>query len=502
MAFFGPMAGFDRYATALLTSAQMAQADAAAVAGGVPSERLMEAAGGAVAGAVRARFRVQPTVVLCGPGNNGGDGFVVARLLAEAGWRVTVALLGSVDQLKGDARLNAQRWTGPVLPLSVAALNDATLVVDGLFGAGLMRPLAGDAAAVIEEVNRRALPCVAIDIPSGVHGDTGEVLGNGTAPRCRVTVTFFRLKPGHLLLPGRALCGETVLADIGIPAAVLDVIKPVLFANGPALWRDAFPWPRLDGHKYDRGHAVVVGGATVTGAARLAARAALRTGAGLLTIASDPVAVPIYAADRASFMTRALHGHKDFGALLDDPRKNAVLLGPGNGADVTTQTRVLAALAAKKRCVLDADAITAFADEPDQLFRAIRSPCVITPHDGEFKRIFAVPGDKLTRARKAAEKSGAVVLLKGADTVIAAPDGRAAINHNAPPDLATAGAGDVLGGIILGLLAQGMDAFDAACAGAWLHGEAAGAFGPGLIAEDLPEMLPKALRRLRESDEK
>ena len=283
---------------------------------------------------------------------------------------------------------------------------------------------------------------------------------------------------------------------------MLDAIKPSCHANGPALWRHAFPWPRLDGHKYDRGHAVVVGGATVTGAARLAARAALRAGAGLLTIASDPAAVPVYAADRASFMTRALHDHRDFAALLADARKNAVLLGPGNGADVTTQMRVLAALAAKKRCVLDADAITVFADDPEQLFRAIRSPCVITPHDGEFKRIFAATGDKLIRARAAAKASGAVVVLKGADTVIAAPDGRAAINHNAPADLATAGAGDVLGGIVLGLLAQGMDAFAAACAAAWLHGEAASAFGPGLIADDLPEMLPKALRRLRDFSEK
>jgi hydroxyethylthiazole kinase-like uncharacterized protein yjeF len=500
MAFFGPMAGIDRNAAALLTCAEMARADAAAIAGGIPSERLMEAAGSAVAAAIHSRFQPQPTVILCGPGNNGGDGFVVARLLAGAGWPVAVALLGGADALKGDAKLNASRWSGAVNPLSAASLKDAALVVDALFGAGLTRPLGGDAAAVVEEINRRALPCVAVDVPSGIHGDTGEVLGS--APKCRLAVTFFRLKPGHLLLPGRAHCGETVVADIGIPASALDAIQPSCLANGPALWRDVFPWPRLDGHKYDRGHAVVVGGATMTGAGRLAARAALRAGAGLLTIVSDPAAQPIYAADRASFMTRVLHDQRDFDALLADARKNAVLLGPGNGADVTTQMRVLAALAAKKRCVLDADAITAFADDPQMLFRAIRSPCVITPHDGEFKRIFAAGGDKLTRARAAAKASGAVVLLKGADTVIAGPDGRAAINHNAPADLATAGAGDVLGGIILGLLAQGMEAFEAACAAAWLHGEAANAFGPGLIADDLPEMLPKALRLLRNFDEK
>jgi NAD(P)H-hydrate epimerase len=293
-------------------------------------------------------------------------------------------------------------------------------------------------------------------------------------------------------------CGETVVADIGIPADVLAEIRPSCHENGPALWRHLFPWPRIDGHKYERGHAVVVGGAAITGAGRLAARAALRAGAGRVTIASEPAALPIYAADRASFLTAAIANSAAFDTLLADARKNAVLLGPGNGANLTTQARVRAALAARKSCVLDADAITAFADEPAVLVRAIRSPCVVTPHEGEFRRIFTVRGDKLTRAREAAHTSGAVVLLKGADTVIATPDGRAAINANAPPTLATAGAGDVLSGIIVGLLAQGMEAFPAACAGAWLHGEAARAFGPGLIAEDLPELLPKALRALRE----
>jgi hydroxyethylthiazole kinase-like uncharacterized protein yjeF len=499
MAFFRPMAAATPDHAALLTCAEMARADAGAVERGVASERLMEAAGSAVAGAVQARFVRQPVAVLCGPGNNGGDGFVAARLLAEARWPVELFLLGRPEDLKGDAKLNAGRWQGSVKPLTPAALDKVGLVIDALFGAGLARLLDGVAADVIAQINARNIPCVAIDVPSGVHGDTGAVMGE--APRCRLTVTFFRLKPGHLLLPGRALCGETILADIGIPAAVLDDIKPSCRVNGPALWRHLFPWPRLDGHKYDRGHAVVVGGVATTGAARLAARATLRAGAGLVTIASEPEALPIYAADRASFLTAPIAETSAFAELLADGRRNAVLLGPGNGADLKTQARVRAALAARKRCVLDADAITAFADEPDALFRAIRSPCVLTPHEGEFRRIFDVSGDKLTRAREAARKSGAVVLLKGADTVIAAPDGRAAINANAPPTLATAGAGDVLAGLILGLLAQGMESFDAACAAAWLHGAAASAFGPGLIAEDLPEMLPKALQMLRDSEQ-
>jgi len=484
----------------LLTCAEMARADAGAVARGIASDRLMEAAGRAVAEAIGARFARQPVAVLCGPGNNGGDGFVAARHLAEAGWPVELFLLGRADALKGDAKLNAGRWKGDVRPLDAHAVDKAGFVIDALFGAGLARPIDGVAAEVIKAINARSIPCVGVDVPSGVNGDTGEAMG--VAPRCRLTVTFFRLKPGHLLLPGRALCGETVVADIGIPADVLAEIEPQCHANGPALWRDRFPWPRLDGHKYDRGHAIVVGGTAITGAARLAGRAALRTGAGLVTVASEPSALPVYTADRASLLTAPIADHAAFEKLLSDPRKNAVLLGPGNGADLTTQARVRAALSARKHCVLDADAITAFADEPDVLFRAIRSPCVLTPHEGEFRRIFSVTGDKLTRARAAAKMSGAVVLLKGADTVVAAPDGRAAINANAPPTLATAGAGDVLSGIVIGLLAQGMDAFESACAAAWLHGEAAKAFGPGLIAEDLPEMLPKALCSLRDFDGK
>lgn len=487
-------------AAVLLTCAEMARADAGAVARGIASDKLMEAAGNAVATAVRARFGKQPVTVLCGPGNNGGDGFVAARLLAQAGWPVALFLLGGVDALKGDAKLNAERWQGPVRRLEAGALDGAGLVIDALFGAGLTRPLEGVAAEAIARINEQDIPCIGIDVPSGVHGDTGQVMG--VAPRCRATVTFFRRKPGHLLLPGRALCGETIVADIGIPADVLGEIGPRCHANSPVLWRDRFPWPRLDGHKFDRGHAIVVGGRAITGAGRLAARAALRAGAGLVTVASEPDAIFTYASDRASFLTAAIPDHTAFEKLLADPRKNAVLLGPGNGADLTTQARVRAALSARKRCVLDADAITAFADEPDVLFRAVRGPCVLTPHEGEFRRIFSVTGDKLARVREAARMSGAVVLLKGADTVIAGPDGRAVINANAPPTLATAGAGDVLAGLLVGLMAQGMDAFDAACAAAWLHGEAARAFGPGLIAEDLPEMLPKALRVLRDFDGK
>ena len=485
--------------TRLLTCSEMARADAAAGAAGITSLALMEQAGAAVVREIVRRYPPGPTVVLCGPGNNGGDGFVVARLLGDNGWPVRVALVGDREALKGDAAANAGRWTGPIESLAPTSLDGAVVVVDALFGAGLSRPLDGAARDTVREIGRRRLACVAVDIPSGVSGDNGAILGgaDGAAPECALSVTFFRRKPGHLLLPGRARAGEVVVADIGIPASMLEAIAPKTHANEPPLWAAAYPWPRLDGHKYHRGHAVIVGGARLTGAGRLAARGAMRVGAGLVTIAADPAVMAIYAGDNASVLTAPMPDLPAFRELIADERRNAVLLGPGNGVDMATRMRVKAALSAGKACVLDADALSVFADDPGELFAAIRAPCVLTPHEGEFRRLFDIAGDKLSRARHAAQRSGAVVLLKGADTVIAAPDGRAAINANAPPDLATAGAGDVLAGLIVGLLSQGMPAFDAAAAAAWLHGEAARGVGPGLIADDLPDNLPTVLRRLK-----
>jgi NAD(P)H-hydrate epimerase len=324
-------------------------------------------------------------------------------------------------------------------------------------------------------------------------GDTGEALG---AVAAALTVTFFRKKPGHLLLPGRALCGEVVVADIGIPPSVLAQIVPDTFENDPGLWVAALPRPHEGGNKYARGHALISGGYPMTGAARMAARAAARAGAGLTTIAVPEIALSIYAAALTSIMVQPLAAPEDFDLLLADRRFSALLIGPGAGAGEETRARVLAMLGTGRPTLLDADALTAFADEPTALDRAIIGPCVLTPHDGEFRRLFDPTGDKLTRARAAARRSGAVVVLKGSDTVITAPDGRAVVNANAPPTLATAGSGDVLSGILLGLLAQGMEPFLAAAAAAWLHGAAAATFGPGLIAEDLPDLLPGVLRRL------
>jgi ADP-dependent NAD(P)H-hydrate dehydratase / NAD(P)H-hydrate epimerase len=480
---------------ALLTPQQMGEADRLTIAGGVPGIVLMENAGRAVADAVARRWPKRPLLVLCGPGNNGGDGFVAARVLAERGWPVRLALLGAREALKGDAAIAAARWTGPVEAMAPAAIEGAGLVIDALFGAGLARPIEGVAREVIAGLDAAHLPVVAVDVPSGVDGASGKV--RGIAPKAALTVTFFRRKPGHLLLPGRGLCGETLVAPIGIADAVFDEVAPSTAANHPDWWRGAFPWPTLESHKYTRGHALVAGGAVMTGAARLAARAAARLGAGLVTVAAPEPAFPIYAAALTGIIVQPAGGLDAFRGLLADPRRNAALIGPGAGVGDETRDKVLAILAAMKRTVLDADALTSFANNAEVLFGAIRSPCVLTPHEGEFARLFDRSGSKLERACRAAKASGAVMLLKGNDTVIAAPDGRAAINPGAPPELATAGSGDVLAGIVLGLLAQGMPTFEAAAAAVWLHAEAARRFGLGLIAEDLVEALPAALAALK-----
>lgn len=478
---------------ALLTVAQMGQADRAAIAAGTPGEILMENAGAAVAGAIVQRWSPRPVTVLCGPGNNGGDGFVVARLLREAGWPVTVALLGDRAALGGDAAIMAGRWSGEVTPLDAASPIGADLVVDAVFGAGLSREIAGPAAAALEAIDA---PCIAVDVPSGVDGDTGAL--RGPAPHAALTVTFCRAKPGHLLMPGRALCGDLVIADIGIPAAVIDTIGVTTFRNGPDAWPSGFPWPTLSDHKYARGHLVVAGGgAAASGAARLAARAGLRAGAGLVTVAAPPSAVLVYAAHLTSVMLRSDPAPEAFAAIVGEDRVTAAVLGPGQGRGENTRDRVLAMLATGKPCVLDADALTVFEDDPARLFDALHARCVLTPHEGEFRRLFDVSGDRLGHARRAAEVSGAVVVLKGPDSVIALPDGTALINDNAPADLATAGSGDVLAGFIGGLLARGVEVPVAAAMGVWLHGECGRRYGPGLIAEDLPDTLPAVLRQMK-----
>ncbi|HEY7299044.1 MAG TPA: NAD(P)H-hydrate dehydratase [Xanthobacteraceae bacterium] len=487
----------------LLTTAEMGEADRLTIAGGVPGIDLMENAGRAVADCIARRHPVESSIaVVAGPGNNGGDGFVAARLLSERGYRVRVMLHGSPERLKGDAALAARRWAGPFEAAEPQRLSGADAIVDALFGAGLDRAIEGTPRALIENMNAAPARIYAIDLPSGINGTTGAVMG--AAVRADETITFFRRKTGHVLLPGRTHCGQVTVADIGIPPTVLSTITPKTFLNDPSLW--TLPVPRTEGHKYSRGHAVVLsGGLASTGAGRLAARAALRAGAGLVTIASPREALAVNAATNLAIMVRPVDGANEFADFLADPRRNVVALGPGGGVGPAMCDLVGAALSGARAAVLDADALTSFADAPEALMETLGSrweqPTVITPHEGEFSNVFgAIPSigeakSKLERARIAAAMTGAIVVLKGADTVVAAPDGLAAVADNAPPWLATAGAGDVLTGMIAGLLAQRMGGFDGAAAAVWLHGEAGREAGPGLIAEDLPEALPRIYSR-------
>ena len=501
----------------LLTVAEMTESDRLAVVAGVPSATLMENAGRAVADEAQKMALPGAHIgVLCGPGNNGGDGFVAARLLRERGFDVQVACLVDPAALKGDAAAMARQWSGPIARDDWSGIfrgDGSGLLIDALFGAGLSRPLEGEFAAAVETINQRGRlrhgNVLAIDVPSGLDGNTGAALGANVV-QARRTVTFFRRKPGHLLMPGRALCGEVAVADIGMPPEISQRVGAKTFANAPALWLGRFP--RLDpsSHKYTRGHAVVVsGGPETTGAARLGARGALRVGAGLVTVASPTDATAVNAAHLTAIMLKSFDGPRGLADILSDVRKNAVLIGPGCGVSLATRLLVQVVLEFDASVVLDADALTSFTldqdddEEPvvNHLFGLIGEnaarPVVLTPHEGEFKRLFAdLTGSKLVRARAASARAGAVVILKGADTVIAAPDGRAAINENAPPWLATAGSGDVLAGLVAGLLAQEMPTFEAACAAVWLHGACASRIGRGLIAEDVPEMLPQVLAGL------
>ncbi|MEO9899798.1 NAD(P)H-hydrate dehydratase [Nisaea sp.] len=477
----------------LLSVEEMGEADQITIRGGTPGIELMETAGATVSDAIAARFTPRRTLVVCGPGNNGGDGFVVARLLREQGWDVALTLLGECDDLRGDAALAAAKWDGQVAALTPDLLDGVELLVDSLFGAGLARDIDGVAFDFLERartmVNDGALTSVAVDMPSGVDGNTGAVRG-GAVPAV-MTVTFFRKKPGHMLYPGHALSGEIVVTDIGIRADVLREIDPATFENARELWAFALPRPDVASHKYTRGHAVISGGA-MTGAGRLAARAARRTGAGLLTVAAPSDLCPLFSADAPGVIMAPVDDVAAFSDLLSDTRKNAVLVGPGHGVSEHTRSIAEEALSGERAVVLDADAISVFASEVEALSSLIRAPVVLTPHQGEFARLFPnLSGSKLEVARAAAELVGAVIVLKGSDTVIAAPDGRAAINGNAPPWLATGGTGDVLAGTVLGLLSQGMPAFEAAAAAVWINGAAASRFGPGLIAEDLPELFPR-----------
>lgn len=461
---------------ALLSPSEMGRVDAGC---NIPVLALMEAAGRAVTRAIQKQFRPVPVLVLCGPGNNGGDGYVVARLLEQAGWDVALAALAPPPP-GSDAAAMAARWRGPRVAWEAGRAARAGLVVDAVFGAGLTRDVGADVAGVLAAARG---PVVAIDVPSGLDGGTG--LARGAVRAADLTITFVRRKPGHLLLPGRALCGTLVCADIGVPDAAVAAVGARCFANAPGLW--TLPSAAVQDTKYSRGHVAIAVGTTMPGAARLAGMAARRAGAGLLTLLAPDAATAtlLRGAEPGALVSEA--------TPLGDARIGAWVVGPGLPPDATTRALGRSVIGAGRALVADAGLLSACAGDPGSLAGA----AVLTPHLGEFTRVFGPVTDRLASARAAAALTGAVVLLKGADTVIAAPDGRAVINENAPPWLATGGTGDVLAGSIAALIARGMPHFEASCSAAWLQGECAAQAGEGCLAEDVACGLPAAMRRAR-----
>jgi hydroxyethylthiazole kinase-like uncharacterized protein yjeF len=475
----------------LLTPDEMACVDRMSAESGIPSFGLMRRAGYAVAATALSHFPAAVRfAVLCGPGNNGGDGYVAARQLADGGAKISVHALGDPDDLKGDAALAFQLWGGSVAPLREFQPQPGDVVIDALFGAGLSRKISDEIAGVISSVERAGVPVLAVDLPSGVDGRSGKPLGAAFKAHC--TITFMTRKPGHLLLPGKSLCGDIEVADIGIPRRIIEAAGGSISENGPPIWSAHLPFVGADSHKYRRGHLAVFSGETSkTGAARLSAIAGLKTGAGLVTLASPEDAMAANAAQLTAVMLKKVDTNAELSDWLETAKLSAFVLGPGFG--VGSRARDLVLALKDSPLVLDADGITSFRDDPAILFDAFEdgeTHLVLTPHDGEFGRLFPdIAADETSskpdKALKAARRAHAAIVYKGADTVIASPDGRVAINTNGPPWLATAGSGDVLAGMIGAFLAQGLPAFEAAAAGVYLHGEAAGLAGPYMTAEDL-----------------
>jgi len=486
----------------ILTPQQMGLADKYTIEGGVPGIDLMNSAGAAVAHCALKLFReARHVLVVCGIGNNGGDGLVAARILVKSGLRVNIVFVGEQNRLRGDAALAFQALPPAINIIPDVAPDQYDLLIDAIFGAGLDRNVARSAAETIDAINASDTPVIAVDLPSGIDGATGQV--RGTAVNADATVTFFRKNPGHILLPGRIHCGEAILHQIGIRSQILEKTGIAARLNRAALWQDQLPRLAHDGHKYTRGSALVISGPLpMSGASRLVASAALRVGAGLVTIACAGDVMAAHAAQLTSIMLSQADSADDIRAVLTDSRINCVVMGPGMPPDKQTRACVTAVLAAHRKTVLDAGALAVFDTDSDSLFSQIRKnpePVVLTPHEGEFQRLFKDQrrsASKIERAIQAAKLSGATMVLKGPDTVVATPDGAACIADNAPPWLATAGSGDVLAGSIGGLLAQGMPAYEAAAAAVWINGDAAARLGPPLVSSDMDEGLRRSMAAL------
>lgn len=466
----------------ILTTDEMKKADAATIADGIPARQLIEAAGVAVAHKIADLFKKISVLVLCGSGNNGADGIVTAERLKRAGWPVRIAVFDKDRKKYPEAEtLNSN-----------LSLKETGLVVDAIFGTGFHGALEPEIITLFDKIRTRKIPVIAVDIPSGVDGTSGTIAEG--ALKADITVTFCRKKIAHMLYPSREFCGKTHVAQIGITDDIIARLNGQIFENNPALWIRDFPIPDATSHKYTRGFVTVFGGNIRTGAACLAGHAAQVAGAGAVAITTLPETRPIYSHYRASIMVDVWQTIEDLKSLLRDERRNTLVLGPGGGE---MRDVVEALLGLNKISIIDADALTAFKDDPQALFSKLSSQCVLTPHAGEFHKLFGdLPGNKIDQARTAARKSGAIVVFKGGDTIIAEPDGAIIVNSAAPPNLATAGSGDVLTGLIAGLSAQGMPPFMAAACACWLQTQAARKQGFGLTAEDIIRHIPQVLNQL------
>lgn len=476
----------------------MKEAEKAVCTGKISSFTLMQRAGKAVAEEILARYEKQPILVICGAGNNGGDGFIVASTLLKKKWDVTLACCVETQDLQGEAARASDTWTGDVLSFDGLEMPESGLIVDAVFGTGLTRPIEADIAGVLLALRETTCSIIAVDMPSGVIADTGEC--QYVTPTAELTITFGWKKPAHVLMPARAACGEIIVADIGISGDVLEPIGPFLLENSPENgWGIDVAVKALSAHKYDHGHVVVLGGRSMTGAAILAAVSALRVGAGLTTVVSYPDTAQIYRAYCPSLIVETLTELARFKEHIKDIRRNVVLIGVGAGLDhpAALKKAVFDSVQAdsQKICVIDADALTVFADDPKTFYKALGPHCILTPHEGEFARLFPdidPAASKIERAYAAARRTKAVIVLKGADTVIASPDDRMVVNTTGTGWLASAGTGDVLAGMIAGLAARRIfDPFDAACAGVWLHGKTAESLGAGMISADMPSSIPQ-----------
>ncbi|HRK97965.1 MAG: NAD(P)H-hydrate dehydratase [Alphaproteobacteria bacterium] len=482
--------------TEILSVEQMGQAESLAMGGKASFYPLMQRAGRAVADIVRERYEKQPVLVLCGTGSNGGDGFIAACELKRKKWNVTVACLNKIETLEGDVSSAAQEWNDDIILFDELDIPQDGLIIDAVFGTGLTREITGDAQEILSRLQRTACPIIAIDVPSGLYADSGDC--QPCTPQADLTVTFFRKKMGHILMPGKIACGEIEVVDIGINDSVIkSIIGSVVRENCPELgWGEDAATKAFWTHKYHHGHVVVLGGRSMTGASSLASLAALKVGAGMVTVAAHPDVANVYRMASPSLMVEHLLEMARFKDHLKDDRRNVALIGPGAGLDHVAALKKIVfdatSIDPQRYCILDADALSVFEDDTKNFYKTLGSHCILTPHEGEFERIFPdYHGSKVERARAASAKTGAIIVLKGADTVIAAPDGRAVINSTGSGWLATAGTGDVLAGMIAGLVARRvLGLFDATCAAVWIHGKAAELAGEGMISEDLSGQIP------------